>query len=212
MGKNFVRFKCHHCNHCCTEVVCLPTPWDVRRIMRETGANPHAFLEFLTPDEISDVEEEDPTWLDVDGQKFIMGLRRDENGCHFLNKQTHFCSIYASRPILCRLYPFAHEEDANGNFIGFSLHTDVGCPRHRDGLVPVEPLFDLFNEDHGYQQEYQNLVREFNGKRYKGKKARDFIELVVNSEGPATEHSARNTTEIASQTPPTEEWTAITAP
>ena len=50
MGRDTVHFKCHHCNHCCTEVIALPTPWDVRRIVKMTGADPENFLEFLTPD------------------------------------------------------------------------------------------------------------------------------------------------------------------
>ena len=57
MSEDFVAFKCHNCNHCCTDVVCLLTPWDVRRIMRMTGKDPYEFIEFLTPDEIKDVDE-----------------------------------------------------------------------------------------------------------------------------------------------------------
>lgn len=213
MGKNFVRFKCHHCSHCCTEVVCLPTPWDVRRIMRETGAEPKDFLEFLPPDEISDVEADDPTWLDVHGRKYIMALRRDGNGCHFLDRQTRFCSIYASRPILCRLYPFAYEEATNGGSPGFSLHTDVGCPRHRDSVVPVAPLLELFNEDQRHQQEYQALVREFNEKRYEGKKAQDFIRMVVACNQPASACAQPESTGIPRQQPPQPDgWAAVSVP
>lgn len=211
MGKNFVRFKCHHCSHCCTEVVCLPTPWDVRRIMRETGADPKDFLEFLPPDEISDVEEDDPTWLDVDGRKYIMALRRDGNGCHFLDRQTRFCSIYTSRPILCRLYPFAYEEPRNGNPPAFSLHTDVGCPRHRDGLVNVAPLLELFNEDQRHQQEYQALVREFSGKKYEGKKAEDFIGMVTSQVQFAAAYPPTEPTGIAWQPSQPDGWSAVSA-
>ena len=179
MGSQFVQFKCHHCNHCCTEVVCVPTPWDVVRIVRETGANPYAFLEFLKPDEIAEVEEDDPTWLDVNGQRYIMGLRRDANGCYFLDKETRYCSIYASRPILCRLYPFSYEEDSDGSFSKFSLHVDVGCPRHRDGRIRVQPLLELFNLDRGHQDDYARLVKVFNGRRYAGKKPEDFLDMFL---------------------------------
>ena len=67
MGRDTVNFKCHHCSHCCRDVVCLPTPWDVLRIAMETGENPHEFLEFLTPEEIEGVNKNDPTWLRADG-------------------------------------------------------------------------------------------------------------------------------------------------
>jgi len=179
MGRDTVQFKCHHCNHCCTEVVCLPTPWDVVRIVKQTGANPYEFLEFLAPDEISEVAKSDPTWLDCNGNRFIMALRRDERGCHFLDKKTRFCSIYEARPILCRLYPFKLQETRDGKFKGFVLHSDVGCPRHRDGEVPTKPLYELYLDDTTHQEDYDDLVSVFNAKEYSGKRPEDFIEMFV---------------------------------
>ena len=164
MGKDIVQFKCHHCNHCCTEVVCLPTPWDVIRIVKHTGANPYEFLEFLAPDEISEVAKSDPTWLECEDGRYIMALRRDKKGCHFLDKKTRFCGIYEARPILCRLYPFKLQETRDGQFRGFVLHKDVGCPRHQDGEVPAKPLYDLYLEDSKHQEDYDDLVQVFNAK------------------------------------------------
>ena len=179
MGSQYVQFKCHHCNHCCKEVVCLPTPFDVARIMKETGANPYAFVEFITPDEISDVEEDDPTWLDVNGERFLMSLRRDHVGCYFLQRKTGHCTIYEARPALCRLYPFKVVEDKQEKAIGFVLHEDVGCPRNRDGRVPVEPLLKIFNKDQKRHKEYRKLVETFNAKQFDGKKPQHFFELFL---------------------------------
>ncbi len=179
MGRDTVQFSCHHCNHCCTEVVCLPTPWDVVRIVKQTGANPYDFLEFLAPDEIAEVAKNDPTWLDCNGNRFIMALRRDKKGCHFLDKKTRYCSIYEARPILCRLYPFKLQETRDGKFKGFVLHSDVGCPRHRDGVVPTKPLYELYLDDFKHQEDYDDLVEVFNKKQYPGKRPEDFIELFV---------------------------------
>ncbi len=182
MGSRYVRFKCHHCNHCCTDVICLPTPHDIRRIVRETGANPYAFLEFVTPGEIDEVEENDPTWLDVNGERFLMALRRDKHGCYFLQRKTGFCTIYEARPLLCRLYPFRVEEMADGTVSGFTLHKDVGCPRHKDGLVPVPPLRNIYETDNEHQEEYKVFVRAFNNHQYRGKTPQQFIELILGLE------------------------------
>ena len=179
MGRDTVQFKCHHCNHCCTEVVCLPTPYDVVRIVKGTNANPYEFLEFLSPDEITGVDKNDPTWLECEENNYIMALRRGDKGCHFLDKKTKYCSIYEVRPILCRLYPFSLQETRDGKFRGFSLHSDVGCPRHRDGVVATKPLYDLYLEDSKHQEDYQVLVDVFNAKYYDGKRPQDFIELFV---------------------------------
>ena len=178
MGNDTINFKCHHCGHCCTDVVCLPTPWDVRRIEKMTGVPPEDFLEFLEPDEIEEVDMEDPTWLDVDGQPYMMALKRDEvTGCGFLNNDTNFCSIYEARPLLCRLYPFKLEEDENEKYVGFSLHKDVGCPKHQDGVFETGPLYDLSMQDELNQEDYCELVEIFNGKRYENKEPFDFVTL-----------------------------------
>jgi Fe-S-cluster containining protein len=179
MGKNAVQFACHHCNHCCTEVICLPTPYDVIRIVRETGRDPLDFLEFLEPPEVEDVRQNDPTWLKVGGKRYLMALKRDISGCFFLNKQTRFCSIYNSRPLLCRLYPFKLLETRDGQFKGFSLHKDVGCPRHRDGVVATKPLYDIYLEDRDHQDDYEDLVRIFNLKRNPDKKPEQFVDLFI---------------------------------
>lgn len=149
------------------------------RIIRETGANPIEFLEFITPDDITGVRKNDPTWLDVDDQRYMMALRRDRKGCFFLDRKTRFCQIYESRPLLCRLYPFKLQEDREGNFKGFTLHTDVGCPRHRDGAMETAPLYEIYREDATHQEDYRALVAAFNKRQYTGKKPEDFLDTFL---------------------------------
>lgn len=179
MGLHTVKFACHHCNHCCTEVICLPTPWDVIRIVKGTGQEPLEFLEFITPEDIEGVNKSDPTWLTVGGEKYMMALKRHGQRCHFLDKKTRFCSIYEHRPILCRLYPFRVVESREGEFKGFVLHNDVGCPKHLDGEYKTGPLRELYETDKGHQDDYRTLVEVFNAKNYPGKKPEDFIDLFV---------------------------------
>ncbi len=141
-----------------------------------TGQDPFDFLEFLTPEEIEDVDDDDPSWLVLNGQKYMMALKRDETtGCYFLNQQTRLCSIYEARPLLCRLYPFKVEEDADGKYLGFTLHEDVGCPKHADGVVPTKPLHDLYVQDSINGEDYVELVDFFNAQEYPGKEVEDFV-------------------------------------
>lgn len=146
------------------------------------GVNPYDFLEFLTPDEITGVDEDDATWLEVGDERFLMALRRDHKGCHFLDKKTRYCSIYEARPILCRLYPFALKESADGEFLGFSLHDDVGCPKNKDGVYETKPLYELYQDDCLHQTDYQDLVAVFNARQYDGKVPEDFIKMFVQYE------------------------------
>lgn len=180
MGRFSVKFKCHSCGHCCTDVVCLPTPWDVLRIAMNTGKNPYKFLEFLTPEEVTGVEKSDPTWLEVNGERYIMALKRDEEvGCFFLNKKTKYCSIYEHRPLLCRLYPFKLHETRDEEFSHFSLHTDIGCPRNKDGVHETKQLYEVYLKDKMHQEDYVKLVETFNKKKKEERNSEDFLELFV---------------------------------
>jgi Fe-S-cluster containining protein len=192
MGKDTVKFKCHSCGHCCTEVVCLPTPEDVRRIAAHTGKKPSKFLEFLTPEELEGVDDDDPTWLECQGEKYMMALKRvgwrkpqrklrrgRDLHCFFLSEKTGYCKIYEARPILCRLYPFKLEESKKGAFKGFSLHDDVECPKHRDGVMETKPLYELYLEDEDAQEEYDQLVEAFNEDDSRGKRPEDFVKTFL---------------------------------
>jgi len=180
-----VQFKCHSTGHCCKDVVCLPTPWDVVRIARETGEAPSDFLEFITPDEIRGVDKNDPTWLRVGDEKYMMALRRDRDGagCYFLEEGTHHCKIYLSRPILCRLYPMKLMETRDGQLKGFGLHADVGCPKNRDGEIPTAPLYALYLEDKEHHKDYDDLVEVFNQRDYPGKRPEDFVAMFMKPAG-----------------------------
>jgi len=177
MGKEVVHFKCHHCGHCCTDVICLPTPKDVIRIVKATGEDPYTFLEFVKPDEIDEVSKSDPTWLECEDSRYIMALRRGKKGCYFLDKKTRFCRIYESRTILCRLYPFAYHETRKGKYKSFDLHKNVGCPRHKNGKVPTKPLYKLYLKDCKQQEDYNDLVEVFNRRVSADTRPEDFIKL-----------------------------------
>lgn len=179
MGKDTVHFKCHHCGHCCRDVICLPTPWDVIRLVRETGKNPYEFLEFVAPDEIAEVAKSDPTWLVCGGKRYMMALRRTEQGCFFLHPKTRYCVAYEARPMLCRLYPMNLHETRSGAFKSFTLHDDVGCPRERDGIVATAPLYALYLEDREHQDDYADLVAVYNRNRSKHKQPTDFIAMFI---------------------------------
>ena len=180
MGSHTVHFKCLHSNHCCRDVVCLPTPWDVLRIALNTGEDPRRFLEFLTPDEIKGIPKNDPTWLVADGNRYLMALTRDpKTGCYFLDKKTRFCGIYEHRPILCRLYPFKLHETRDGKFHSFTLHKDVGCLRCRDGVVETKPLYDLYLQDRIHQDDYVTLVEAFNAEDRPGRRPEEFLNLFL---------------------------------
>lgn len=121
----------------------------------------------------------DPTWLECNGDRYIMALHRDKKGCFFRNKRTSLCEIYEHRPLLCRLYPFRFHETRQRKYKGFSLHTDVGCPRERDNAVETKPLHDLFVKDQTNQEDYNHLVAAFNRRNGSKKSPKEFIRTFI---------------------------------
>jgi len=109
-----------------------------------------------------------------------MALQRSpERGCRFLNWETKKCTIYEARPLLCRLYPFKLKESRDGEFKGFGLHKDVGCPKNKDGVVVTKPLYELYVNDDENQDDYNDLVEFFNSDKYKDKTPFDFVKLFI---------------------------------
>ena len=162
MGKHIVHFRCHSCGYCCTDAVCRLTPRDAVRIAKATGKHPLDFLEFRTPDQMSDVADTDPTWLECGDERYMMVIRHVSDRCFFLDERTVECGIYDTRPALCRLFPFKLHLTRNGEFRAFSLHKDCGCPRYLDGTVDAQDLYRLFVEDDENQDDYIAMVAAFN--------------------------------------------------
>ena len=100
-----IGFECRRCGTCCRCVspdsnLVMVSPGEVRAIIASTG---------LAWDRIA--EPYPATTNDRSGARFTLGwcLRRENDRCRFLDEIT--CTIYNSRPWICRTYPFMLDED-----------------------------------------------------------------------------------------------------
>jgi Fe-S-cluster containining protein len=99
-------FSCTRCGECChgesgDDHLVLVAPHEVREITRSAGSR------------WEDVAEPFPCFIrhgDAGSHTFEWCLRRDGNRCRFLGEEGG-CSIYPSRPWICRTYPFVLEGD-----------------------------------------------------------------------------------------------------
>ncbi len=94
---------CQRCNKCCTSFgVCL-TIFDIIRIAKEQNKDPIDFV--TTIDDYQPRERTEPA-VKINGKLSILVLKHSaERVCTFFGKSG--CTIYGSRPYLCRTYPFA---------------------------------------------------------------------------------------------------------
>lgn len=91
------QIDCPSCGNCCRVATTQVTDRDVERLAKFIGMRPKEFLLDYT------VETADEGRI----------LKRDENGCVFLNGK--LCSVYEARPNTCELFP--HLVKGNGSFI-----------------------------------------------------------------------------------------------
>ena len=99
-------FKCQACGACCRNKDIAVSSYEVRRLARRLNLTVEEFF-------FQCVEKEKPI------------LRRKEDGnCIFL--QPEGCSVYADRPLVCRLFPLGLLVDGHGQelFGLMPLHPD----------------------------------------------------------------------------------------
>lgn len=97
---------------CCERAEVVVTDGDVERIAQHTGDD--SFVERRAPVDPAyvEVDDDDPNWLgytvDADGTRRVL-RRRGSGACVFLGDEG--CVLpTATRPLVCRLYPWAYTE------------------------------------------------------------------------------------------------------
>lgn len=127
---------------CCQRAEILVTRGDVDRIAGHTGKTD--FWDVRRPLEASYLEEdpEDPNWLayTTDDQGRRRMLRRKPGGdCTFLGEAGCVLPL-ETRPLVCRLYPFAYtERGLSGEDVDY-CPTGVLLPADRPGLTMLTVL------------------------------------------------------------------------
>jgi uncharacterized protein len=122
--KHLPTFKCQGCAKCCRGAFGDNTvtvfPDEIRKLMAATGKE---WLDIVEP------EEEDGGDPDDYGNRhaFEWALRKKPDGdCMFLENGR--CTVYASRPCVCRTYPFYLEEGR----VGHGECEGIGCEKGQD--------------------------------------------------------------------------------
>ncbi len=90
------------CGRCCTSFGVCVTPFDILRISKRVGLAPSSFI--FSIEEPPAREREEPAVL-INGVRSLIILRwTSQRRCVFYGEGG--CTVYASRPMLCRTYPF----------------------------------------------------------------------------------------------------------
>jgi Fe-S-cluster containining protein len=122
-----MRFRCSRCTRCCGDTETrirhvLLLEQEVERISEITSKPVKAFSRRI-----------------LGNEPYVYEMRKGKDTkCIFLDQET--CAIYASRPLICRFYPFELKPEGNKNFV-FSPTSE--CPSIGKGEVLEESYFNL---------------------------------------------------------------------
>lgn len=110
---------------CCVNRHIYVTAEDIRRIRQATGENDFTVREAVFGAYAD--QTDDPAWSQyvLDNKDRRVLQRRQDGSCHFLGREGCVMDL-ATRPILCRLYPFEYAEKGIQGL-------DTQCPVSRCG-------------------------------------------------------------------------------
>lgn len=164
-----LRFRCTGCGKCCRETVVLVTDQDVVRLSDGTGMAAERIVRFFRPEELV-MEPRHPFWVEFTTGRAVMGLRWDQGHCQFLGAD-NLCTVYASRPVTCREYPFNVVHSGDGKVRSVEIEHAVECPGEMDGRNRLRDVRAVVAWNEAQSAEYVAKVRTWN-RRKEGRKTR----------------------------------------
>jgi Fe-S-cluster containining protein len=159
-GERFFKFRCTGCGNCCKEPLLPLTDQDVLRIQQRTGEDARDFVRWVDRNGI-DMDDEPEAFVRLRQGKRVMIMRHRGGGCYFLGKDDR-CTIYASRPLGCRIFPFDPSYTKNGKLRRLKLIQATDCQYELDGSNDPQAVQDLHERHEGATKRYQDRVAEWN--------------------------------------------------
>jgi uncharacterized protein len=179
-----LRFRCTGCGNCCKDPLLPLTDADAKRIVARTGEPPETFLRWVDRHGI-EMGDEPEGFVSLRQGKRVMVLRHGRNGCHFLGSDNR-CTIYSSRPLGCRIFPFDPTfNKKDGKLRHLTLIQATDCKYELDGKNDVDEMRALHQRYEEATEAYQDKIAQFNkqqaARKRSGKRpgtARKFLEFL----------------------------------
>lgn len=182
-GHRYLAFRCTGCGNCCKDPLLPLSHDDLRRVSRRTGEDPSEFVRWVTKDEIQ-MDDEPEAFVVLRQGKRVMTLAHGRRGCRYLGKDDR-CTIYGSRPLGCRIFPFDPSFDRAGKLRHLKLIDATDCEYELDGRNDVAEIRALHEKYEDASDAYHQRVAEWNraqtARRRQGRAAqtaREFFEYL----------------------------------
>jgi Fe-S-cluster containining protein len=184
-GLHYLKFRCTGCGQCCKDPLLPLTDKDIARIVEHTGDDPADMIRWVTRFEI-EMDDEPEAFVILRQGKRAMVLKHEHGGCRYLGDDNR-CTIYASRPLGCRIFPFDPTFYVRGPQQGTIRHLKLipasECPYELDGDNDPVALKSLHQDYERECHEYHARVADWNriqrARRRAGKAAQTTNEYLI---------------------------------
>jgi Fe-S-cluster containining protein len=177
----FLSFRCTGCGNCCKEPLLPLTDVDLQRIVERTGDDPEEVVVWIDRWGI-DMDDEPEAFVSLRQGRRVMVLRHQHSRCRYLGSDNR-CTIYSSRPLGCRIYPFDPTFSRSGELRRLKvIHAVEECPYELDGKNDVATLYRLHERYEAGLKTYKERVAYWNSAQRRRKRlgraaqtAREFL-------------------------------------
>lgn len=159
-GLELLKFHCTGCGNCCRDPLLPLTDTDAKRIMEGTGDGPQDFVKWVDRDGI-EMQDEPEAFVRLRQGKRVMVLRHQHGRCRYLGTDDR-CTIYESRPLGCRIFPFDPDFNKKGRLTRLRLIQVTECPYTLEGTTRVTSLRALNRRYAEAQDGYHAKIATFN--------------------------------------------------
>lgn len=159
-GERWLKFRCTGCGNCCKDPLLPLTDKDVVRITQRTGDAPQDFITWVDRNGI-DMDDEPEAFVRLRQGKRVMVMRHQGGGCRYLGKDDR-CTIYGSRPLGCRIFPFDPSFGKQGKLRRLRLIQATDCQYELDGDNDPGAIQELHQRHEAATAAYQLRVAEWN--------------------------------------------------
>lgn len=160
-GFKYLRFRCTGCGNCCKDPLLPLTDRDLRRIARRTGHAPRDVVRWVDRQGI-DMDDEPEAFVMLRQGKRVMTLKHERGRCMYLGADDR-CTIYGTRPLGCRVFPFDPTfGKRDGRLRRLTLIQATECLYELDGHNDPDKLRDLHERHESETATYYAKVAEWN--------------------------------------------------
>lgn len=160
IGERWLKFRCTGCGNCCKDPLLPLTDKDIVRITQRTGDDPRDFILWVDRNGI-DMDDEPEAFVRLRQGKRVMVMRHQGGGCRYLGKDDR-CTIYGSRPLGCRIFPFDPTYTKERKLRRLKLIQATDCKYELDGDNDADAISDLHQRHEAATSAYQARVAEWN--------------------------------------------------